>query len=97
MSAIKHHWKREQIRLLRLRLGWTQADLARRLACETQLIESLEVGQTAAALEIVHKLELLAHQADLCGDEIHCLPAAENLCDQEQLGQVELNKVRRSL
>lgn len=97
MSDIKHHWKKEQIRLLRLRLGWTQADLARRLKCDTKLIESLEGGQAAVAMEIVHKLELIAHQADLCGDEIQCLPAAENLCDQEHLGQVELNKVRRSL
>lgn len=97
MSVIKHHWKQEQIRLLRLRLGWTQSDLARRLECETKLIESLEMGSQFAAVEIVHKLELIAHQADLCGDEIQCLPAAENMCDQEHLGQVDLNKVRKNL
>lgn len=93
----QHSWQHDQIRLLRLRLGWTQADLARRLKCETQVIESLESGQVAAAVEIVHKLELIAHQAELCGDEVQCMPAAENMCDQEQLGQVELNKVRKTL
>jgi transcriptional regulator with XRE-family HTH domain len=94
MSELKHHWHQDQIRLLRLRLGWTQSDLARRLSCEPQIIEALEQGSLAVQSEIVHKLELIAHQADLCGDEIQCLPKAENLCDQEHLGQVELNKVR---
>jgi transcriptional regulator with XRE-family HTH domain len=96
MSDLKHHWKEKQIRLLRLRLGWTQADLARRLQCETQLIDSLEKGVESAAMEMVHKLELIAHQAEKCGDEIQKLPAAECLCDQEHLGQVELNKVRET-
>lgn len=94
MDELKHHWKQDQIRLLRLRLGWTQSDLARRLSCEPQIVEALELGSLSAASDVVHKLELIAHQADLCGDEIQCLPAAENLCDQEHLGQVELNKVR---
>jgi transcriptional regulator with XRE-family HTH domain len=96
MSDLKHSWHQTQIRTLRLRLGWTQSDLARRLECETKLIESLELGSEQAAVEIVHKLELIAHQADLCGDEIQCLPAAELVCDQEHLGQVELNKVRET-
>jgi transcriptional regulator with XRE-family HTH domain len=96
MSDLKHHWKHKQIRTLRLRLGWTQSDLARRLECDTKLIESLESGIENIAVEVVHKLELIAHQADLCGDEIQCLPAAETLCDQEHLGQVSLNKVREN-
>ena len=96
MSEVKHHWQQAQIRTLRLRLGWTQSDLARRLECDAKLIESLEVGSQQAAVEIVHKLELIAHQADLCGEEIQCLPAAEIVCDQEHLGQVELNKVREN-
>lgn len=96
MTDLKHNWKQGQIRLLRLRLGWTQSDLARRLECDAKLVESLELGLDNAAVELVHKLELIAHQADLCGDEIQCLPAAENFCDQEHLGQVSLNKVREN-
>lgn len=96
MSELKHNWKQGQIRLLRLRLGWTQSDLARRLECDAKVVESLELGIDNAAVELVHKLEMIAHQADLCGDEIQCLPAAENLCDQEHLGQVSLNKVREN-
>ena len=96
MSEIKHNWKQGQIRLLRLRLGWTQSDLARRLECDAKVVESLELGLDNAAVEVVHKLEMIAHQADLCGDEIQCLPAAENFCDQEHLGQVSLNKVREN-
>jgi transcriptional regulator with XRE-family HTH domain len=95
MSEVKHHWNQGQIRLLRLRLGWTQSDLARRLQCDAITVQSMEAG-SEAAVEIVHKLELIAHQADLCGDEIQCLPAAENMCDQQRLGQVELNKVREN-
>ncbi len=96
MADLKHHWKQGQIRMLRLRLGWTQSDLARRLDCDAKLVESLEMGVQNAAVELVHKLELIAHQADLCGNEIQCLPAAESFCDQEHLGQVELNKVREN-
>ncbi len=96
MTEVKHYWQQVQIRTLRLRLGWTQADLARRLDCQPKLIESIEAGVETAAVELVHKLELIAHQADLCGDEIQCLPAAESFCDQEHLGQVELNKVREN-
>lgn len=94
MDKLKHHWKQDQIRLLRLRLGWTQSDLARRLSCEAEIIEALEQGTMSIEAHFVHKLELIAHQADLCGEEIQCMPAAENLCDQEHLGQVELNKVK---
>lgn len=94
MKSLEHHWKQDQIRLLRLRLGWTQSDLARRLSCDPQMVEALEQGSATVAAEIVHKLELIAHQADLCGDEIQCLPAAENFCDQEHLGQVDLNKIK---
>jgi len=94
VKSLEHHWKQDQIRLLRLRLGWTQSDLARRLSCEPQMIEDLEAGSLAVESEIVHKLEMIAHQADLCGDEIQCLPAAENFCDQEHLGQVDLNKLK---
>ncbi len=97
MSDSKPRWKHDEIRLLRLRLGWTQADLARRLSCDLQLVESLEIGSKVAAIEVVHKLELIAHQADLCGEEIQNRPVAENMCDQEQLGQVELNKIIKKL
>ena len=96
MSELKHHWNQGQIRLLRLRLGWTQSDLARRLECDAIMVQSMEAGFDKVAVEIVHKLELIAHQADLCGDEIQCLPAAENMCDLQRLGQVELNKVREN-
>lgn len=96
MAELKHHWKQQQIRILRLRLGWTQGDLARRLECNPKLVELLEMGLESAATDLVHKLELIAHQADLCGDEIQCMPAAETFCDQEHLGQVELNKVREN-
>lgn len=96
MENFKHHWQQQQIRLLRMRLGWTQSDLARRLQCDAKVVESLEAGNESAAVELVHKLELIAHQADLCGNEIQCMPAAETFCDQEQLGQVELNKVREN-
>ena len=87
---------KKQIRTLRLRLGWTQSDLARRLECDAKLVELLEAGHENAAVDLVHKLELIAHQADLCGDEIQCMPAAETFCDQEHLGQVSLNKVREN-
>jgi transcriptional regulator with XRE-family HTH domain len=96
MVEIKQIWKNNQIRTLRLRLGWTQSDLARRLQCEAKLIESLELGNENAAVELMHKLELISHQADLCENEMRSLPAAESFCDQERLGQVELNKVREN-
>lgn len=97
MTTVKNQWKQDEIRILRLRLGWTQSDLARRLECEAKMVESLEAGSIDVAVEIVHKLEMISHQADLCGEEVQSTPAAENFCDQEHLGQVELNKVRRSL
>lgn len=63
-------WSPERIRTLRLRMGWSQSDLARRLDCEPLHIAHWERGHSTPNSPASQVLELLQHQAELASYEI---------------------------
>ncbi len=87
-------WTKEEIRTLRLRLGWTQSDLARRLHISSQLIDHWEVGSGSPEASLQQELELLARQASFCSEEVKSLPAAEQACDSSALDQIDFSRVK---
>jgi transcriptional regulator with XRE-family HTH domain len=57
-------WDSENIRELRRRLGWSQADLARRLKMNSAHVGQIEMGLEEPDLETTQSLELLSRLAD---------------------------------
>lgn len=77
-------WDAEQIRSLRRRLGWSHADLARRLGVQVESIHQWEKGE-AVPQEVTNDLEVIFNQAEVAAVEI------------SQLTQVESTLVKREL
>src|SRR3989344_6522955 len=81
ITDLETSWPKAKIKSLRLRLGWSQADLARRLNCASTEVESWESGARSPSSHTLNELFLVAKQADACSHEVHCSPRAETLCD----------------
>ncbi len=90
-------WNKEALRVLRLRMGWSKSDLARRLQCSSQDVDSLEEGKTLIEISLKNQLELLLRQADACSDEVKYAPVAENTCDKKALEQIDFSRIKAGL
>lgn len=90
-------WTKDAIKSLRLRLGWSQADLARRLNCSSTEIDQWENDGMIPSPAFLNELFLIAKQADACSHEVHFLPLAESLCDQRDLGQIEFSQIKEEI
>jgi ribosome-binding protein aMBF1 (putative translation factor) len=88
------NWDSEKIRDLRLRLGFSPSDLARRLQCECSDVRSWEVGIAEPMDFQLQQLDLLQKQAEECAQEMAHHPLAESLLDTDELGQIDLHQVK---
>lgn len=86
-------WNPEHIVTLRRRLGWSKADLARRLHCETTEVEAWELGSPVTA-SVQGLLEVISRQADACFDEMKYTPVAECELDKSSLNQIDFSKLK---
>lgn len=89
MTDMINEWTKENIRTLRLRLGWSQADLARRLSCSFTDVSTWESGENMPDSHVANELILIAKHADACSDEVLSSPIIESLCDRKALGQID--------
>ncbi|MNJ92539.1 hypothetical protein D3C87_102120 [compost metagenome] len=90
-------WNKENLRSLRLRLGWSKSDLARRLSCSSLEVDAWEDGSSSLSNTVKGQLEILSRQADACSDEVRFGPAAENECDKKALSQIDFSRVKADL
>lgn len=90
-------WNKESLRDLRLRLGWSRSDLARRLHCSVGDIEAWEEGRRTVESAICGDLEIILRQAEACSDEVKYTPAAENELDKNALEQIDFTRVKAEL
>jgi len=81
-------WNKESIRYLRRRLGWSQSDLARRLQCNSVLVEELESGAQLPTENLCQLFQLISHQAEECSGQVQNTPRAEKILDEDSLGQI---------
>jgi DNA-binding transcriptional regulator YiaG len=93
-STRNNVWTKDSIRSLRQRLGWSQADLSRRLKCNSSEVDGWETGKSIPVGTLKNELQLLANQADECSKEVQNIPLVENLCDQKALGQIEFSEIK---
>lgn len=82
--------KKMDVRCLRLRMGWTSSDLARRLGVCSADIDDWEQGNSPQDPEIVSRLEFLFRQAEFCSEEVKAAPLAEDYLDRESLVQIDI-------
>lgn len=87
-------WNSEKIRDLRLRLGWSLSDLARRLNCETAQVSIWEKGESAPSDVYAQTLELISHQADESSEDVMSSALAEKFLEETELSQCDLNLVK---
>ena len=90
-------WTKENIRSLRLRLGWSKSELAYRLHCSSEQVESWETHGSTIDASVSSELELILRHADACSDEVHFTPAAENQCEKKALEQIDFSRVKADL
>jgi ribosome-binding protein aMBF1 (putative translation factor) len=90
-------WNRENIRSLRLRLGWSRADLARRLSCSSSDVGTWEEGRQTPDTQVANELILIAKHADACSEEIRTSPRAESLCESKALGQIDFSQIKEEI
>lgn len=88
-------WDAEKIRGLRLRMGWSQSDLARRLHIDSQKIGQWEMGLEIIEDEMSQALDLLHRLADVSADQVSCESLAEIEFDLSEAPQVDINSIRR--
>lgn len=90
-------WTKESIKSLRQRLGWSQAELSRRLQCASSEIDQWETGKSTPSTKLSSELLLLSKQAEACSHEVRTAPIAENICDQKALGQIEFSEIKEEI
>lgn len=88
-------WDAEKMRVLRLRMGWSQSDLARRLHIDSQRIGQWEMGLEEIQGDVTQELDLLHRQADVSVDQVCCEPLTEILFDELKVQQLDGYSVRR--
>ena len=87
-------WDGDKIRDLRLRMGWSQSDLARRLQVESTKISQLEMELEKPAKEIAQNLEMLFRQAEASADFVSCESLAEIVFEESDAPQIDTSSIR---
>jgi ribosome-binding protein aMBF1 (putative translation factor) len=87
-------WNSDKIKSLRLRLGWSSSDLARRLNCESAIIYAYEAGKENPSGAVEAELNLLLKQADSAADEVSNQALAEAFLEETEQIQCELTSVK---
>jgi len=86
-------WTANRIHSLRLRLGWSRSDLARRLECKLETVNAWELGQMKPNQEQLPMLEFIEKQAEYISLEVHVCPIAETQLEKSHRSQIPLDEI----
>lgn len=78
----------DELRKLRYRLGWSQAEMARNLRLELGALAGLERGAATIPAELKVSLVRISQQADSNAECVQRRALAETLMDQRKLAQI---------
>lgn len=87
-------WDKEHVKALRLRLGWSQSDLARRLGIPSMRVYNWEAGQETPEGVEAQKLDLIQKQADVASEEIVQAIEAEIFMSETDAAQCEIRSIK---
>jgi len=74
-----HNWTAEEIKCLRLRLGWSAADFARRFGCISNQVLAWERGDSAPSPDDVLQLHRLQMHVESYSEQLQREPLAEHV------------------
>lgn len=81
-------WKSDRILSLRRRLGWSQAELSRRLGVKVDAIQMWETGAGSPGIESMNELSSLESHVESYSSTISALPMAEVVLKEQNLNQI---------
>jgi transcriptional regulator with XRE-family HTH domain len=90
-------WSKEKVKALRMRLGWSQADLARRLNVEAIEVIKIENGECDSAPHMDGYFTILQSHADLIAEETLAVPLAENIMEKNDLDQIDQDEFKGTI
>lgn len=82
----------DRIRNLRRRLGWSRADLARRMDCKPEIVVSWEEDRVLPNVQEERFLNLLENQAEFCSLGVR----RHSLADRMLVGNLRIDQVQFS-
>ena len=56
-----------------------------------------DLGKRRCITSILGELEIIAHQAEACCDELHFAPMADEMLFHSDLGQIEISRVKEQI
>ncbi len=91
------NWTGTEIRQLRYRMGWSQAEMARCLKLEPSMMSDLEAGSQELPVETRSSLIRIFHQAEQSSDRVLRRPVADVLMRDLGLSQIhDLDVIEKS-
>ena len=78
----------KDIRQLRQRLGWSVAEMARRMGCSVQIVTAWEAGQQSPDAEVLNQMEYLDGYGRSYSERISQTPMAEKIMHDDRLSQL---------
>ncbi|MCB0407963.1 MAG: helix-turn-helix transcriptional regulator [Bdellovibrionales bacterium] len=78
---------------IRLRLGWTIAEMARRMGCHQELVIQWESNQQTPDVEMIQQYETIQFYLEEQSEFVRHQPVAESMLKGEHLQQVSLEDV----
>lgn len=89
INEISNEWTGARLQTLRLKLGWSRAELARRLEFCLEELSLLETSKKEILLETKLKLEGFESLHEDYTRRLHHLPVAEQTLKQMKLSQIQ--------
>ncbi len=78
----------QDIRTLRQRLGWSVAEMARRMGCSADLIGKWETGASQPDSEALNQLRYLRNHVETYSEQIQQKPQLEKEMESRRVGQL---------
>lgn len=78
----------EDIKQLRQRLGWSLAEMARRMGCSVETVAAWEAGHQSPDGEVISQLEYLESHLRSYSERILQTPLAEKVMHDDRLSQL---------
>jgi transcriptional regulator with XRE-family HTH domain len=82
------NWTATDLKTLRYRLGWSQAEMARSLKVDLTLVTEWEAGRAVPQKECLSQLIGIMHQAESNAERVQCRPLAEAMMRDLGLCQI---------
>ena len=77
-----------ELRIIRQRLGWSTAEMARRLGEDSAHVAAIEAGERPPGPSVLNQYHFLLHGLDVDAESIRQTPHAERHLESEGLAQV---------